>query len=75
MLIWKRLGWGGGAAAIVLFLNPHTTGPAVFPPGSHSCPLSEVKSFQYSLLPKIPLMIAAYVVYDAGLLSVPATKK
>lgn len=69
----EEAGVGGGGA--VLFLNPHTTGPAVFHPGSHSCPLSEVKSFQYSLLPKIPLMIAAYVVYDTGLLSVPTTKE
>lgn len=68
-------GVGGGGAGIVLFLNPHTAGPAEFPPGSHSCPLSEVKSFQYSLQPKIPLMIAAYVVYSTGLHSVPTTKK
>lgn len=67
-------GVGGGGAGSVLFLNPYTTGPAVFHPCSHSCALSEVKSFQYNLLPKIPLMIAAYVVYDTGLLSVPTTK-
>lgn len=71
----EEAGLRGAGAGIVLFLNPHTTGPAVFPPGSYSCPLSEGKSFQYSLLPKIPLMTAAYVVYDIGLLSVPTTTK
>lgn len=71
----EEAGLGGDGAGIVLVLNPHTTGTAVFPPGSHSCPLSEVKSFQYSFLPKIPLMLETYVVYDKGLLGVPTTKK